>query len=568
MGTACDVICRLTRFFTTVKEWCLVNFVEKEESITAANKVSAEIVIIIYSPLLLTHVSLPSPYYISNSLSPTHHTSNIAHPSRSFDDSILPSLSRKNEISHTRIMNCPRYPMRLSKLMKAICWLHFSTLAIALVSRRGPHLHSRSQSQRRDEIRISTALQTGKYSSFTLLATESSEFLDIAEETRNFSLLDFLPQRGRILPFRTRKLFHSVTESYVFQKKEPYLPLYTADDLRLTIDEEYEVKEVPLCLGNLTLDSDAEIEENAQTMVEVLSLAALHRLPKELALGLLKPITDATTKAYVDIFERFGWNAVCFPRGLALQLKRELRSKEQQKGWWKNAWNLRRREKRLQLEAAIAVAEAQRVQAPEVRSTSPRDEVLAKIEQQLSEHAIKPIRRKDELLFFPNSMPLKSFSLRQFRRFAKRQYSMLKRKGRAGVLSYCVFNLLFYTMGMAWQWQRIAPADPLTTSSSITMVMVRKFARVFASLYVAAQLIKIPKVFGAIALAPYAQRVTDVVSKKLKVSQNVALVVLMSLMVVSWAAVIGALILGDYAKLRQLVLTEEHLIGLLSLQPV
>lgn len=463
------------------------------------------------------------------------------------------------------------YSMRLSKLLKAICWLHFTTLSIAFVLQGGPRRHSHSLAQRtREQNRISTALQMGKYSSsFSLMATESSDFLDIAEETRHFSLLDFLPQRGLNLPFRTRKLFHAVTESYVFQKKEIYLPLYTADDLRHTIDEEYDVKDVPLCLGNLTLDSDEIEDENVQTMVEAFSLAALHRLPKEIALTLVKPILGPKTKVYIDVFDQFGWKAVCFPRGLALQLKRELRSNDQQqKIWWKNVFNLRRREKKLQLEASIAVAEAQRVIAPQVRSTRPRDEVLAKIEQQLNEHMIKPIRPKDELLFFPNSMPLKSFSFRRFRRFAKRQYSMLKRKGRAGVLSYCVFNLVFYTIGMAWQWQRIAVADPLVTSSSITMVMARKFARVFASLYLAAQFIKIPKVFGAIALAPYAQRATDTVSKKLKVSQNVALVVLLSLMVVSWSAVIGALILGDYAKLRQLMLNDELLLGLLSVQPV
>lgn len=459
--------------------------------------------------------------------------------------------------------------MRLSKLLKAICicWLHFTTLSIAFVSQRG--LPSRSLLQRREQNRISSALHMRKYSStFSLMATESSDFLDIAEETRNFSLLDFLPQRGLNLPFRTRKLFHLVTESYVFQKKEIYLPLYTADDLRLAIDEEYEVKDVPLLLGNLTLDPEEDIDDNLQTMVEAFSLAALYRLPKEIALALMKPISSSKTNAFIDVFDKFGWNAVCFPRGLALQLKRELRPKDPQKGWRKNIFNLRRREKRLQLEAAIAVAEAQSASAPQIRPARPRDEVLAKIEQQLKEQrAMKPIQRKDELLFFPNSMPLKSFSFRRFRRFAKRQYSTLKRKGRAGVLSYCVFNLVFYTIGMAWQWQRIAVADPLVTSSSITMIMARKFARVFASLYLAAQFIKIPKVFGAIALAPYAQRATDAVSKKLNVSQNVALVVLMSLMVASWAAVIGALILGDYTKLRQFMLTDEHLIGLLCVQP-
>jgi hypothetical protein len=448
--------------------------------------------------------------------------------------------------------------MRFFKMLKAVGWLHcFATLAIALVSQRGPRLTSH-------------ALGGSRTSTFLpFMAMESSDFLNIAEETKHFSLLDFLPQRGRNLPFRTRKLFHSVVETYVYQKKDSYLPLYTADDLRLTIDEEYDVKDVPLCIGNLTIDlEDAENDESLQAMVEVFSMAALHRLPKDIVLVLLRPITVAQTKEYIDVFERSGWSAVCFPRGLSLELKRELRPKRQQKAWWKRAWNLRRRERRRQLEAAIAVAEAQRVVAPEIRPTRPRDEVLAKIEQQLKDHSIRPIQRKDELLFFPNSMPLESFSFRRFRRFAKRQYSMLRRKGRAGVLSYCFFNLLFYTIGMAWQWRRITPVDPLVTSSSLTMIMMRKFARVFASLYVAAQFIKIPKVFGAIALAPYAQQTTDAVSKKLNVSQNVALIILLSLMVMSWATVIGALILGDYSRLRQLMVTDQRLVGLISLQPV
>lgn len=460
--------------------------------------------------------------------------------------------------------------MRFSSMLKVVFWLHFSTFSIAFVSQRGPHLNLGSLSQQEDQRQVSTTLSMGKYSYFTLMATESSDFLDIAEDTRNFSLLDFLPQRGLNLPFQTRKLFLMATESYVFQKKKSYLPLYTAEDLRRTIDEEYEVKHVPLFLGNFTLcvTEDDSHDENVETLVELLSLAAMHRLPKEITLVLLKPITSTKSKIYVDVFQKFGWQAVSFPRGLALQLKRELRSEETKGIWWENLLRPRRREKRLQLEARVAVSESQRVKSPEVRSTRPRDEVLAKIEQQLSQDDILPIKRKDELLFFPNSIPLKAFSLRRFRRFAKRQYSTLKRKGRAGILSYCVFNLLFYTIGMAWQWRRIAPADPLTTSSSITMIMTRKFARVFASLYVAAQFIKIPKVFGAIALAPYTQRAVDSVSKKLNVSQNVALIVLLSTMVISWAAIIGALVLGDYAKLRQLMHMDEKLITLYGLQPV
>lgn len=461
--------------------------------------------------------------------------------------------------------------MRCSSALKVVSLLHFLTFSVAFMAQQSPILNLRQLIQGTTTKQMSTTLSMGKYSYFTLMASDNSDFLDIAEDTRNFSLLDFLPKRGLNLPFETKKLVHAVTEGYIFHKKENFLPLSIEEDLRRTIDEEYEVKEVPLCLGNWTLEITGEDEindENVQTLIEVLSLAAMYRLPKEITLVLLKQVTDTNTKIYVDVFERFGWPTVSFPRGLALQLKQELLPREQRDHWWENIVRPRKREQKRRLEATIAVSEAQRVTAPEVRSIRPRDDVLAKIEQQLSQDQITPIKRKEELLFFPNSIPLKAFSLRRFRRFAKRQYSTLKRKGRAGVLSYCVFNLLFYTIGMAWQWQRIAPADPLATTSSIVMVLTRKFARVFASLYVAAQFIKIPKVFGAIALAPYAQRAMDSVSKKLRVTQNVALVVLMSTMLVSWVAIIGALVLGDYARLRQLMYMDEKLIRLYGLQPV
>lgn len=421
----------------------------------------------------------------------------------------------------------------------------------------------RSLSQQGDHNRISTTtLSMGKYSAFTLMATERSEYLDI--DVRNFSLLDFLPQRGLNLPFRTRKMIHAVTESYIFQKRESYLPLYTADDLQRTIDEEYDVKQVPLCIGNWTLKAtDDDEDEHLQTVIDVFSLAAMYRLPKEITLVLLKPIASAESKLYINVFETLGWQSVSFPRGLALQLKRELRAETHKSVWWKDLLRPRQRAKKLQLEAAIAVSEAQRVTAPNVKPPRPRDEVLAKIEQQLSQEETIPL--KDELLFFPNSVPLKSFSLRRFRLFVKHQYSTLKRQGRAGVLSYCVFNLLFYTIGMAWQWQRVAPADPLTSSSSMVVILVRKFARVFASLYVAAQFIKIPKVFGAIALAPYAQRALDSVSHELNVSQNAALIVLISSMAISWATIILALVLKDYSKLRQLAYMDKTLIKLYGL---
>jgi hypothetical protein len=209
-------------------------------------------------------------------------------------------------------------------------------------------------------------------------------------------------------------------------------------------------------------------------------------------------------------------------------------------------------------------------------------------------------------LFFPNSdrkwwQKILSFSsnrrtlgngIRTLRRTLAQQYNALKRQGRAGLISYCLFNFLYYSIGIVWQWPRM-PIVPATTadggdvisnllSSSSTILsssllqnpqwtiptlLVRKFGKIFAYLYAFSQLLKIPKLCTAVGLAPLSSKALDFVQRRCNVKETPATIILISTMVLLWSMIIAFPILSEYASLKHVLYLEEQLLQVYGLQP-
>ena len=364
------------------------------------------------------------------------------------------------------------------------------------------------------------------------------------------NLLSYLPYATSLPPL-THELFTNATENYV---RGAGRPLHVWDVIR----KEYRSYDVPLQLGNVLIDVRQTGEQDDESVAELLSLAALHRLPKEITLELLGPTTVPPGNSSLDVcreaFAVQGWQGVDFPKGLALFPKRRYMADV-----WRAKGLNRFRLGKLRIEWALhAVAEAQTTVAPPRQRS--RAELLASIEQQLgalseSEQISVPA---DTLLYFPDSAPPLPWSWKRLKRLTDKLYAKLKSQGRVGILAYCFFNFVFYTVGILWQWPRVAPGLPLA-STGVSGVVFRKFCRVFGSLYLSSQFFKLPKLFAALALVPVSQRVLHVTRRRLKWSETRSTILLVCGLFLAWSGIVAVPILAEYTQLRRFTEMERWL---------
>jgi hypothetical protein len=174
-----------------------------------------------------------------------------------------------------------------------------------------------------------------------------------------------------------------------------------------------------------------------------------------------------------------------------------------------------------------------------------------------------------------------SNTVRALRRVASQQYSALKRQGRAGLVSYCLFNFFYYSIGVLWQWSRmpILQADPIPDFASslprlhqphltISALLLRKFGKIFAYLYAFSQILKVPKLCTAVGLAPIASKGLELVKNRFGVNETTATAMLIGLMVIVWFALVSIPILSEYSSLQHVLYLEKQLIHVYGLQPV
>jgi hypothetical protein len=383
------------------------------------------------------------------------------------------------------------------------------------------------------------------------------------EEDQQHQLLDrvlsYLPEQD--IPPQTSSLLKRVTANYVYgtAASQPV----TMREVLDVINKEYKSRDVPMEVANEIFDVSTTGEDPDESVVELLSFAALHRLPQEITLELLrsKHQDESPFSMCKTAFAKSGWAGVTFPKGLALRTNRNYASaSERQAQPWLPS------KKNLAAMAQQAVDDAKRVKAPR-QQLQTRAEFLESMEAQLSATAspISPKLAQKDLLFFPNSQPLQGLSFKRMKRSADKKYAILKANGRAGFLSYAFFNFLFYSVGILWQWHRIAAVPP-TASSSALLIISRKFARTFAALCVGSQVFKLPKLFGSVALAPLAGRVLKFTQKKLNISENKACILLVASMVIAWSVMVSIPMLSEFTKLKR-VLQLEQLIDIYEVQP-
>jgi hypothetical protein len=393
---------------------------------------------------------------------------------------------------------------------------------------------------------------------------ESSLFDDLnndaydEDDDSKLQSLSYLPVDLSTVPPLTLELLQNATENHVFGRT--IHPMHVWD----VISSEYQSFDVPVRIEDQVIDVRKTGEQLDESLAELLSLAALYRLPKEIVVQLVgsaavsAKLYNATSPFDVclEAFSTQGWSTVSFPQGLALRpkLRKYRRRSSSQRSsllWYRNP-------KRRVEHAEAAVAEAQSTIAPPRRIS--REELLAKIQLQLGELSESDVVKYEstDRLYFPDSMPTLPFSWKRIKRTIDKQYAKLKSKGKVGILAYCFFNFAFYTIGMLWQWPRVAPAHPLS-ASTVSVVVFRKFCRVFGSLYISSQFFKLPKLVAAVAMLPVSSKCLSETRERLRISESLSMVVLVSIMVALWSGIVSIPIISEYTRLRRFAQLERLL---------
>ena len=390
----------------------------------------------------------------------------------------------------------------------------------------------------------------------------------------NDGILAYLPDRGKNLPPRMSRLIKKITFDYIHgvDNRQPQVDLA---DLLDVIDSEYESlsPSISFMVGNQSFE-DPQI-------VQIVSLAVLHQLPKEITLQLSSTSESQAMAKFRSIFNNVGWEQVSFPQGLGIRLKKKLQYNISQpfSPPSKLPWRTRSKRKAA-LAATRGIMKAAETRAPAQKTMLKKEELLAEFENEMQAAPISglptgeqmtnkkggpgmqdgalpsfPVERygkawtKVKRMFFDPTGPTGALSNS---RLAKKiistvdtQYTKMKQAGRAGIMSYAFINFVLYTAGVVWQYRRIVVE--VSDGSTLFLLILRKFAKAFARVYAGAAVFKIFRILLALALAPAAGRVLGITQRKLRVSENTAFVILLTLLLQSFLVTLAVVCLGDSA---------------------
>jgi hypothetical protein len=340
----------------------------------------------------------------------------------------------------------------------------------------------------------------------------------------------------------SRKLIARITENYVFGKVERK---FTVDDILAVIEHDFRVRDVPVQIGEVVFDASTTGIEIDQSVSEILSFAAYHGLPKRLTAELLDESLGDPFALAKRVFLKEGWQSVTFSKGLAIQPLESMR-----RWWFRNPMGAKKH--RIQY-ASKAVGAAALARSPVRQIETPKGFLSKLTDEELTTSVGRP---QNDLTFFPSNLPVPRISWRQLRRHMDQASSMIKRKGGAGLLAYATINMVLYSVGMLWHWGRIAPAE-VTAASSALNLTARKFCRVFGTVYIVSNLLKIPKLLSIAGLLPLTDRVIKSSQKRIKLPEGRLVILFVSVLTSAWLALMAFPVLSEFARLRKLVILES-----------
>lgn len=317
----------------------------------------------------------------------------------------------------------------------------------------------------------STSDNFSSLSPLTSLLSTSSTTATTNTTTAKQNLLHYLPDQGAQLPPLFRALILRATRQHL--NGGTSWAMDDDDDAILealdhVLDTEFRLRS----------DRSVQVADSSSSdteLVALLSLGALYQIPARILVGVLRPLGRHSNRRVVQAFATHGWSSVSFPRGLSVRPK----------GHWR--WQ--------QSRAATALCHAAAA-LPSPPTTTNRTQFFRTV---VVPPPLPTTSTATPRPYFPNA------SLRRrFARWWQRPAAQLRRHGAAGVVSYALLNCLWYTLGMAWQWRRLAAST--STSTRTFSHFLQAYVTCFTTVYAAAQLAKVGKLAVAVALAPWLEQ--------------------------------------------------------------
>lgn len=386
----------------------------------------------------------------------------------------------------------------------------------------------------------------------------SDDFSDGSEKVEGD--LAYLPLNVLEIPAGTESILLQATDSYIRSELDDEIQdEMKIDNVLQTIDAEFKYTPHSVILGKepLTIDRRTKLldakSEASQIVSKILSFAALHRLPVEIATRLFSdllepnfqqsltfPDTSKEILSLLQTFEKGGWKIVEFPQGLTLRIKRDyIASRRSQfRPWPRKSLLTRSRDIN---EAREALREAKKVTPPpKLRpkkiSMKEMDEFINQFNVK-SELSLRQNSVKDLLTFFPSRERLWSSvgngKVQQIMRVITRHKSQLLSAGRAGFVAYAMIAFSMYTISMILKWRLTAGIETHNlVQGNIIQTSIHKFVRLFASTYFSTpKLSKFHRFVISCLLAPVGNKSLLMIQRKLKITANQAVGLISSILI-------------------------------------
>jgi len=357
-----------------------------------------------------------------------------------------------------------------------------------------------------------------------------------------------------------RKVIQAYVESDVRNTQEDVNMEQVLD----AIDLEYNWSSVPFSLNGKLFEFKRRQQDQSmiiafQVFSKIITFAAIHHLPKDMAILLFGGLDDSSkfssyTKEHLQKLvtafeEEQSWSRVEFPRGLSLQLKRSFVESKREKYYplpRKSFLTARNDE----LEAKKVLEEAKAIQPPMKLAKKEDIEKIAKNLSLKSEFASEEgmILKDSMLTFFPKENKI----LVGLRRIMSTQKSRrIKDASVAGLVTYGLISGLWYTLSFVWTWMRLWKGSTMTlTGGEMQMPAIRSssletFVTVLGKVGSSSRITLLPRWSLTVLLSPMGYKLLHRVEKRFQVSTRRAVRIIATYLVGICIGLMAVLVMLD-----------------------
>jgi hypothetical protein len=354
-------------------------------------------------------------------------------------------------------------------------------------------------------------------------------------------IISYLPIAEFEMPPRTEYALKKLTEVYIRSDVTyDYRGDSTLNDILVAIEHDYKFVARPCYIGDYKV-YDHRLERHGSSISsilidtsKILAFSALNRVPTEIVITLLnllkKEVPDADVVYFlgtvIKVLEAEEWEAVSFPLGLPLRVRRDyILSKRKKYNPIPRRTSLTRSQDIFDAKAAIREA-MNTMPPPKIVN---KRKMLAEIDQIAPEWIVKsqlsqsPESSLRETIFFPSRMNRNRLA-RRLIMLSKRYHQRLKHSGAPGLVAYRLLNCLWYSSTFFGSWKLFGFRPTLAQNNMKgTCILFRKIAKVFVSVYIGSRVTKTLRVVLALSITPQANKLLEYAKQKGKVGSKDAL---------------------------------------------